>query len=189
MSLAEWAALPEDVRGELVEGVLVPEEEPTRDHETVVTWLLSRLYGWLRAHGGLVLGSEAKLAVGIGRGRKPDLSIYLPGAPAPGPDDALLDHPPSLVVEVVAPHPRDARRDAVEKLHDYAALGVETYWILNPALRSAEVFELDARGRYARATSAKGGDLEVRGCPGLKVDLDALWAAVARAADDPFEGY
>ena len=39
MTLEEWAAMPEDDEGELVDGVLVEEEMPDLTHETVVAWL------------------------------------------------------------------------------------------------------------------------------------------------------
>ena len=48
-------------------------------------------------------------------------------------------------------------------------------------LRSLEIFELGADGRYAHALGASDGVVEkVPGCEGLTLDLDALWAAVDR---------
>lgn len=49
-----------------------------------------------------------------------------------------------------------------------------------PALGSVEIFELES-GRFARAAAATSGTLaEVPGCPGLALDLDQLWAELAR---------
>ena len=74
LSLEEWFALPEDEPGELVDGHLEEEEVPDYLHELLVM-LLGRLLGnWTSPHGGLVAGSDAKFAVGSGRGRKPDLT-------------------------------------------------------------------------------------------------------------------
>src|SRR5437899_7773672 len=80
MTLEEWAALDEDVEGELVDGMLEEEEMPTFLHELVEMWLAAALRSWARRRRGFVVGSEAKLAVGPRRGRKPDLSLFLPGA-------------------------------------------------------------------------------------------------------------
>lgn len=52
MTMKEWAHLPSDVRGELVDGHLTEEETPTRAHERVVTWLLVLFSKWLDARGG-----------------------------------------------------------------------------------------------------------------------------------------
>jgi Uma2 family endonuclease len=178
LSLDEWFALPEDEPGELVEGRLEEEEVPDYLHELLVM-LLGRLLGnWTNPRGGLVAGSEAKFAVGSGRGRKPDLTVYLPGSRRP-PGRGLIRVPPDIAVEVVSPTPRDGRRDRVEKTADYAAFGVSWYWLVDPQLRSLEILELDAQGRYLHVLGASSGTLkEIPGCDGLTLDLDALWAAI-----------
>ncbi|HEU4618783.1 MAG TPA: Uma2 family endonuclease [Gammaproteobacteria bacterium] len=50
-------------------------------HELAVTWLVSLFRRWLGQRGGFVFGSEAKFVVGQDRGRKPDISVYLPERP------------------------------------------------------------------------------------------------------------
>jgi Uma2 family endonuclease len=178
LSLEEWFALPEETSGELVNGQLAEEEVPDYLHELLVM-LLGRLLGnWISPQGGLVAGSDAKFAVGSGRGRKPDLTVYFPGSRRP-PARGLIRVPPDIAIEIVSPTPRDGRRDRVEKMADYAAFGVPWYWLLDPQLRSLEILELDAQGRYLHALGATTGTLaKVPGCEGLTLDLDALWAAV-----------
>jgi Uma2 family endonuclease len=178
LSLDEWFALPEDEPGELVDGRLEEEEVADYLHELLVM-LLGRILGnWTFPQGGLVAGSDVKLAIGSGRGRKPDLSVYLPGSRRP-PARGLIRIPPDIAIEIVSPTPRDGRRDRVEKLADYAAFGVAWYWLLDPQLRSLEILELDPQGRYLHVLGASTGTLEkVPGCEGLTIDLDALWAAI-----------
>jgi hypothetical protein len=93
MILAEGAAMDEDEPGELVEGRLVEEEMPGFVHELCVTWPIRIGGSWLASRGGFIGGSEAKFAVGRRRGRKPDVSIYLPGvmAEVPGCSGLSLD--------------------------------------------------------------------------------------------------
>jgi len=183
LSLDEWSALPEDTPGEWAQGRLVEEEVPDFVHELLVALLVRLLGNWVFPQGGLVAGSEAKFAVSSERGRKPDVSVYLPGSEPP-PARGLIRVPPDLVVEVVSSTPRDGRRDRVEKMRDYAAFGVRFYWILDPQLRSLEIFELGADGRYAQALGATGGALEeIPGCEGLHLDLDALWQEIDRLVD------
>jgi Uma2 family endonuclease len=178
LSLEEWFALPEETSGELVNGQLAEEEVPDYLHELLVM-LLGRLLGnWISPQGGLVAGSDAKFAVGSGRGRKPDLTVYFPSSRRP-PARGLIRVPPDIAIEIVSPTPRDGRRDRVEKMADYAAFGVPWYWLLDPQLRSLEILELDAQGRYLHALGATTGTLaKVPGCEGLTLDLDALWAAI-----------
>ncbi|HEY2295669.1 MAG TPA: Uma2 family endonuclease [Thermoanaerobaculia bacterium] len=178
LSLDEWFDLPEDEPGELVDGRLEEEEEPDYLHELLVVRLGRILCDWIFQQGGLVAGSNAKFAVGARRGRKPDLTVYLPGSRRP-PARGLIRVPPDIAIEIVSPTPRDGRRDRVEKTVDYAAFGVAWYWLLDPQLRSLEILELDSQGRYVHVLGASTGMLEqIPGCEGLTLDLDALWAAI-----------
>lgn len=177
LSLDDWYALPEDEPGELVEGRLEEEEVPDYLHEQLVIFLGSVLHNWIFPQGGSVAGSEAKFAVSSRRGRKPDLSVYLPGRRPPA--RGLIRVPPDIAIEIVSPTPRDGRRDRVEKMADYAAFGVAWYWLLDPQLRSLEILQLDAQGLYLHVLGASSGTLrEIPGCEGLTLDLDAFWAAI-----------
>ncbi len=172
MSVDQWLALDDEVSGELVDGALEEEEVPSDAHELVVAWLILTLGRWVLRRGGFVFSSERKLVVAPKRGRKPDISVHF--------DDT--DGPPAIVIEVVTPTPRDTKCDRVDKPDDYAKLGVRFYWIIDPSMRTFEIWELGSRGRYERAVSAANGKLRVPGCPGLALDLDEAWAHLDRLA-------
>ncbi|MCK6557263.1 Uma2 family endonuclease [Candidatus Binatia bacterium] len=180
MSLEEWAALDEEVEGELVDGVLEEEEMPTYLHELVVAWLIDNLRRWARTRRGFVVGSEAKIAVGSRRGRKPDVSVYLRSR-QPGLNDRLITVAPHLVVEVVTARARDVRRDRIDKLADYGGAGIRYYWIVDPQVRGLEILELGRSRRYSVALAASAGTRRIPGCPGLALDLDALWREIDEA--------
>ncbi|MEZ4339416.1 MAG: Uma2 family endonuclease [Sandaracinaceae bacterium] len=179
MTLAEWAELPENEPGELVDGRLVEDEEVGALHDVVVAWLIRVLGNWLVARDGVIGASDTRFGVSESRGRKPDLFVYL-GARRPTPH-GLVTEPPDLMIEVVSPRPNDARRDRLEKMAEYASFGVRYYWIVDPAVRLMEIFELGADGRYTRALGAAEGQVgEIPGCEGLMLDLDELWTAIDR---------
>lgn len=179
MSLEEWATLPEDEPGELVDGELVEEEMPSFVHEVVVAWLIALLGTWARGRGGVVAGSGVKLRVSGRRGRMADLVVYFRRGKVEA--HGLVTVPPDIAVEIVSPDPKDQRRDRIAKLEEYAAFGVRFYWIVDPHLRSVEVLELGPDGRYVHAQSLSEGSARIAGCEGLQIDLDELWREVERA--------
>jgi Uma2 family endonuclease len=185
LTLSEWGALDEDVGGELVDGRLEEEELPTFLHELVAAWLIGVLLPWARARSGFVIGAEGKLAIAPARGRKPDVTVFL-GNARPRLDDSVARVAPHLVVEVVSPRPRDARRDRVDKLRDYAKAGAKYYWLVDPRLRTIEILALDRQLRYVHALDVSEGRIKrVPGCPGLLLDVDDLWRMVDAAAAEP----
>lgn len=180
MTVQEWAALPEDEPGELCDGALEDEEAPDLTHETAVLWLGVQLRTWIVPLGGFALASEVKFALSSIRGRKPDLSVFLPGCP-PLPRRGAVSIPPDIAVEVVSPAPSDQRRARIAKLADYAAFGVRFYWMLDPAMRTFEILELGADRHYVHLLGATEGKLQqVPGCAGLSLDLDDLWREIDR---------
>jgi len=174
MSIGEWEQMSEDEPGELVDGMLQEEEVADSPHEVIVSALLYVLLTWARRNGGRVFASETKYALSVRRGRKPDISVFLMRE-RKLPRRGAMRHPPDIMIEVISPDPRDRRRDRIEKLREYAAFGVSWYWLIDPEARSLEILKLGADGHYLHALDAAEGTIEVPGCEGLALDLDALW--------------
>jgi len=177
VTLDEWVTLPEDVPGEFVDGRLVEEEVPDYLHEVLVAWLARVLGNWAEDVGAIVGASDAKLTLSSRRGRKADLTVYLAGRRPP--PRGVNTVPPDLAVEVVSPSPRDQRRDRFEKMEEYARFGIRFYWLVDPQQRTVEIYEQGADRLYGRRVQAGSGSLhDVPGCPGLTLDLDAMWSKI-----------
>ncbi|WP_394832866.1 Uma2 family endonuclease [Pendulispora rubella] len=188
MTIEEWADLPEDEPGELVDGYLEEEEVPDFIHETIVGWLIQVLRNWLVPRNGRVFGSEAKYRLTEHRGRKPDVAAYLPGSRLPGGRHGATRVPPDIAIEVVSPAARDRRRDRVEKTTEYAQFGIHYYWLIDPEARTLEILELGPDGRYVLALTAADGTVStIPGCPELTLDLDSLWAEIDSLPEDEDE--
>ncbi len=187
MTFEAWANMEEDASGEFVDGKLVEEEVPSVLHEIIVRWLIRTLDVWGQPRECPVFGSELKLRVARGRGRKPDVSMYAQGTRFR--DAAFARKPPMLIVEVVSRSPRDVKRDRIEKRQEYARFGVQHYWLVDPDARIFEFLTLGSNGRWIDATdSASEGRIEIAGFDGLVLDLDELWrqvdSIIEQGADD-----
>ena len=178
MTLEEWAELDEDDSRELVNGVLEDPEVTDRVHEVVVTALLVTLAPWFRERGGFAFASGLGYAVRKDTGRFADVACYLAGR---RPEHGIVRTPPDVIVEIVSPRPRDARRDRIDKLADYAAFGAKQYWIVDPHVRTFEIWRIDSKRRYVRFAAVASGKLRrIPRLPGLVVDVDALWREIER---------
>jgi Uma2 family endonuclease len=175
--------LPEDVPGEFVDGRLVEEEVPDYLHEVLVAWLARVLGDWAERVGAIVGASEAKFTLSSNRGRKADLTVYFAGRRPP--PRGVITVPPDLAVEIVSPSPRDQRRDRVEKMDEYARFGIRFYWLVDPQQRTVDIYEQGVDGSYTRCVEAGSGSLQdVPGCPGLTLDLDAMWSKIGALEEE-----
>jgi hypothetical protein len=57
-----------------------PRGAPPPVHELFVSWFIGHFGDWLAPRRGFVFGSGGKFAVAPRRGRKPDVTVYLPGS-------------------------------------------------------------------------------------------------------------
>ena len=181
--------MDEDEPGELVDGHLVEEEDVAFGHEVAAGWAIGTLRSWAAPRGGRVGASDGRFKPTARRGRRPDAFVYLPGSPRPGPRDKLLEVPPDIMVEVVSPSPKDAKRDRVDKANEYAKFGVRVLLDHPSRLCTIEILELGQDGRYVRALAVADGKVDaVPGCEGLTLDVDALWAEAGVAEpEEPSE--
>jgi len=179
-TIEEWEELDEDDDRELVDGVLVESEVVDVVHESVVKRLLVWLDAYFHARGGAAFASGLKYVVSARRGRIPDLSAF---AKLPSRKPGAQRKPADLLIEIVSPTPSDQRRDRIAKVADYASFGAPSYWIVDPAARMIELYELVA-GRYVRTGGGAEGVLEIAAFPGLAIDLDALWSEIDRLPPD-----
>ena len=142
---AEFARLPSEggTRNEIVAGELVVTPAPGVSHQRVVTSLAVHLELFVRAHEiGTVLVGPIDILFAEGDYLEPDLVVVLDRS-AHLFSDRGIEGPPDLVVEVASP--ASAARDRGVKLERYRAYGVPEYWVVDPELRTIEVWRFAAR--------------------------------------------
>jgi Uma2 family endonuclease len=177
----DFIELDEDDPRELLDGYLVEIEVPSLKHERIVHRLTFILEQWALPRGaGEVLGSGFKVRINDRRAWMPDAQFYRAGNSPEGQEQGLERGHPDLVVEVISPS--SSSKDRVQKRHDYAAIGVPEYWLIDPEARILERQVL-REGAYLMVEPI-GGDVIFRpeSFEGLEIDLRLLWNAGAVGA-------
>ena len=179
MTVEQWGELDDKDFRELVDGVLEEDEMPSLLHDVVITWLVVLLAPYFKRRRGFVAAQGPRLVIRTDRGRVPDVVCW--GAHARPEIEGVIRTPPDVVVEIISPRPRDARRDRIDKFADYAEMGAKQYWLVDPKIRTFEIFALGPKRRYTSVAAASRGKIRrIPSLPGLTIDVDALWAEVDR---------
>ncbi len=175
----DFLALEEDDPRELIDGVLLEVDVPTKLHEHIVALLVFFLVGWARPRGGQVLASGYKVRITDRRGVMPDVQYFGPEGARRLPQQGLVEGHPDLAVEVVSESSR--RYDRVTKLGWYAEIGTPEYWIVDPEAHTLERLVLrDGRFTIAEAL-AEDAVFRPESFPGLEIPLAELWTLPGEA--------
>lgn len=171
-TLAELEALPSNVKGEIIEGVLYTMTRPRGLHQDLALSIGSDLRGpYRRGHGGpggwwilpepgIELADTPEIAPDIAGWRRERLPVL--------PEDAAITVVPDWVCEILSPSTR--RHNLLVKKPFYAKVGVLHHWIVDLAARTVTAHRLDA-GHWVEL-GVWGDEHDARIAPFLDVALD-----------------
>lgn len=174
---ADILALPENLVGEIIHGVLHTHPRPAPRHGIAATSLAYEVMGPFQrgqggGPGGWLFIAEPELHLGA-EIVAPDIAGWrrerLPRIPA----TAFIETPPDWVCEVVSPSTQ--RIDRTIKLPLYAEFEVAHCWYVDPLARTLEVFARQG-DKWLLAATFKDADEVV--APPFEVHsfkLDVLW--------------
>lgn len=178
--------LPEHVVGEIIHGQLITHPRPAPRHaraSSVIGGEIVPSYDQGRGGGpgGWWILDEPELHLGP-HILVPDLAGWRRERMPYFPEEAYFTLAPDWACEVLSPG--TARVDRVLKMPIYAERGVQWLWLVEPVLRTLEVFGL-SEGRW-RLEGAWQEDDMVRAPPfeAIEIPLSGLWAPT-RPADTP----
>lgn len=141
MTLAEYEALPEDVRVELIEGEIFVMEAPSWVHQQLVLRIAQKLCQYIDEKKGACAVTIAPFDVLLDD--NPDKpTVVQPDVLVICDKDKLTERrcegAPDFAVEITSPS--GIQRDYVKKLNLYHDKGVREYWIVNPVTQEIVVY-------------------------------------------------
>ena len=139
----DYYNLPEDVRAELIDGVLIYNQAaPSRIHQTILSELHTLINIYIKSKGGSCRVYPAPFAVKLRADRntivEPDISVICDRSKL---TDRGCTGAPDWIIEIVSP--TTSSQDYVRKLNLYADAGVREYWIVDPNKKTVFVYYLE----------------------------------------------
>lgn len=171
---ADYSALPDEPRCELLYGRLLVTPGAAFRHGEVVALVTQVLREFTESHGGRLATSPVDVALADHSVVQPDV-VWI-GEDHVGRIGRRLEGAPDLAVEVLSPS--TARRDRGEKLKLYAESGIPEYWIVDPEAETIEFLVL-GDGRYA-VHLALDGIYRSPVTAELALDLETFWKRLPR---------
>lgn len=132
-TLEDYYAIPDDIRVELIDGVIYDMAAPTRLHQLLIGEIHGILREYIRSNRGSCVPFMAPSDVKLGWDNKtvvqPDVFV-LCHRDQNDESSQRLKGVPDFVVEVLSPSTR--KKDSMIKLKKYTAAGVREYWLVDP---------------------------------------------------------
>lgn len=143
-------------------------------HNEILSFLdtLLRLYLGFKPIGKVLLAGISMYVGDDKPAREPDLMIVL-NEHRDRIQETRLNGAADIAIEIVSPESR--ARDAIIKYDEYQAIGVREYWLIDPERQQADIYVLDATGRYRRAALDGQGRLVSSLLAGFTLDPAILW--------------
>jgi Uma2 family endonuclease len=179
---AAWDDLdrvPEEFVGEIVNGEVVMNARPDAPHVDAQSDLGGLLVGWFRfgsgGPGGWVIRIEPRIRFGDDI-RVPDLAGWHKDrfvSPRKGPYTVV----PDWICEILSES--TAAADRTEKMPLYARLAVLHLWLLDPIVRTLEVYRLEHERWVVAGTWAGSAKARAEPFEAVELDLTLVWGQPA----------
>ncbi len=148
-TVADRDSLPDEIRTELIDGVLYEMAAPVRFHQFLVGQIFKRLDDFVLENDGpcvpLLSPSDVQLDNDEWTMVQPDIFVLCKEEQKT--EETITRGAPDMVVEVLSPSTRN--KDLYIKTAKYANAGVREYWVVDPRLERVIVHDFAHEGEIA----------------------------------------
>ncbi|MGL4608444.1 MAG: Uma2 family endonuclease [Trueperaceae bacterium] len=164
--------LRDDQKAEFINGEVIMHSPVKKRHNDCSQRLLMLLRAYVGKHSLGFIGYE-KILIRLTRNDyEPDLCFFTRERSISFAPEQMFFPAPDFVVEILSDSTQE--RDRNTKFKDYAAHGVEEYWIIDPARLTLEQYLLE-NGDYNLVFKSDSGVVKSRGVEGFAIPVMALF--------------
>ena len=173
-----YAAISESDKAEFINGEVIFHSPVKLRHNVVAKRLLVLLDTFVMIHDLGFVGYE-KIMVSLTRNDyEPDICYFNQTKSAEFRPDQMRFPAPDMIVEVVSESTE--HNDCGVKFDDYAAHGVQEYWIIDPETETLEQYRLPEDGdSYQLVIKAMTGQVNSFAVPGFDIPVRAIFDPAA----------
>lgn len=169
------AELPEtNLPVELWDGEIIEFPCPFFFHQTIVGYVSSHLYDWVKTHHlGIVAISPLDMVLTQRIVTQPDV-MFISNERRHIIQDVVRG-PVDLAVEIISTGSR--RRDRIDKKDLYEQHGIKEYWVIDPEPQTVEVYFLDGQQYRLLARTRSGEQACSKLLEGVCIDIKEMFTA------------
>ena len=142
-TLEDYYEIPDDIRVELIDGVLYTMNAPTSAHQMIGGLIYTKLMNYVMQNKGKCLPMISPIDVQLDCDEKtmvqPDVVIICDRTKV---IMRCVYGAPDFVVEVLSKSTK--KKDSVTKLHKYMNAGVREYWMIDPIRKVVIVYDFES---------------------------------------------
>ncbi len=174
ISVNYYKLLPEGAPYQLIEGELVMTPAPNPRHQIILGRLFRTISEFVEEKkAGIVLISPIDLYLDDENAFQPDIIFISKNSQSVIKKDGIYG-PPEIVIEILSPS--TAHYDLREKFRIYERTGVKEYWIVDPDMKSVEVYLNKAGGFSLEYKVETEGEIGSKILDGFKINIREIFS-------------
>ena len=172
----DLCALPDNMVGEIIDGELIATPRPAPKHGVAASVLGAEIVGPFQigrgGPGGWLIIDEPELHL-ADHVLVPDLAGWRRERMPALPEEAWFSVAPDWVCEVLSP--LTARVDRLRKMPIYASHGVGHLWLIDPDIKTLEVFRHEGESWFLVSIHGEGEKVRAEPFQAVEIDLDLIF--------------